>query len=76
MANQIQYLLLKPGKLFLIKSVGIYLLLPLMWSRREVRKKGGKVLLKSREWVMAKKERRRRQGKGYGMFVYVPIVHN
>ena len=41
---------------------------PLVWSRREVRKKGGKVSLKSREWVMAKKERRRRQGKGYDVF--------
>lgn len=30
-----------------------------------MRKKGGKVSLKSREWVLAKKERRRRQGKGY-----------
>ena len=30
-----------------------------------MRKKGGKVSLKSREWVMAKKDRRRRQGKGY-----------
>ena len=41
----------------------------LVWNRREVRKKGGKVSLKSREWVMAKKERRRRQGKGYDVFI-------
>ena len=40
-------------------------------GRREVRKKGGKVSLKSREWVMAKKERRRRQGKGYEIFVHI-----
>ena len=36
-----------------------------------MRKKGGKVSLKSREWVMAKKERRRRQGKGYDVFIRV-----
>ena len=29
-----------------------------------MRKKGSKVSLKSREWVIAKKERRQRQGKG------------
>ena len=34
-----------------------------------MRKKGGKVSLKSREWVMAKKERRRRQGKRYELFI-------
>ena len=34
-----------------------------------MRKKGGKVPLKSREWVMVKKERRRRQGKGYALLM-------
>ena len=32
-----------------------------------MRKKGSKVSVKSREWVMTKKERRRCQEKGYGM---------
>ncbi|XP_065891310.1 probable 18S rRNA (guanine-N(7))-methyltransferase isoform X2 [Dysidea avara] len=38
--------------------------IPFAEARREVRKKGSKVSLKSREWVIAKKERRQRQGKG------------
>ena len=61
MGNLIQYLLLKQGEQVFFKCSYTVAL----WDRREVRKKGGKVSLKSREWVMAKKDRRRRQGKGY-----------
>ena len=40
-----------------------------------MRKKDGKVSLKSWEWVMAKKEQRRRQGKGHKIFMHIILLH-